>query len=132
MQEIITRLLDDILQLDKAAVVLFQARLHSGDGFFDGFAVFPGGSRVGFGANQSFREDRSNERKRFFPLRLGAQNPSHCFAFAAPLPIPMILRAAGILADLFPGRPNPLCPKFIQGGPQQGQHLIHDGARGIQ
>ena len=70
LEEKVTTLFYDILQLDKAGFVLFQALLQGGHGLFDGGTVFSGWSLLCLGTNETIREDGQDQHKRFFPFGL--------------------------------------------------------------
>ena len=70
LEEKIACLFDDILQRDKAGLILFQAFLQAGNGFLDRRTVFACRSLLCFRTNEAIGENGLDQLKRFLALRL--------------------------------------------------------------
>src|SRR5205807_10467342 len=61
LEKEVAGLLDDVLQRDKAGLILFQTLLQSGNSFLDGRTVLARRSLFRFGANEAIGEDRCDQ-----------------------------------------------------------------------
>ena len=104
LEKVVARLLDHILERDKARFILVQALLQGGNGLLDGRTVLAHRSLLGFGTNKALRENGQHQLKRLFPFGLLAQHSADHFAFASPLTITVRQWACDVLPDLLPGR----------------------------